>query len=68
MAIRVVDTDVLSYLYKGRDEAKLYQPHILGNTLVISFQTQADLLRWSLVIGTTDSPISRNRHGGIRWS
>jgi tRNA(fMet)-specific endonuclease VapC len=48
MAIRVIDTDVWSYLYKGRDEAKLYQPHILGNTLVISFQTQAELLRWAL--------------------
>ena len=39
MAIRVIDTDVWSYLYKGRNEAKLYQSHILGNTLVISFQT-----------------------------
>jgi tRNA(fMet)-specific endonuclease VapC len=48
MAIRVIDTDVWSYLYKGRNEAKLYQPHILGNTLVISFQTQAELLRWAI--------------------
>ena len=48
MAIRVIDTDVWSYLYKGRDEAKLYQSHILGNTLVISFQTQAELLRWAI--------------------
>jgi tRNA(fMet)-specific endonuclease VapC len=48
MAIRVIDTDVWSYLYKGRDEAKLYQSHILGNTLVISFQTQAELLRWAV--------------------
>jgi len=48
MAIRVIDTDVWSYLYKGRSEAKLYQPHILGNTLVISFQTQAELLRWAI--------------------
>src|SRR5260221_9746165 len=48
MAIRVIDTDVWSYLYKGRDKAKLYQAHILGNTLVISFQTQAELLRWAI--------------------
>jgi tRNA(fMet)-specific endonuclease VapC len=48
MAIRVVDTDVWSYLYKGRDEAKLYQPHLFGNILVISFQTQAELLRWAV--------------------
>jgi tRNA(fMet)-specific endonuclease VapC len=48
MAVRVIDTDVWSYLYKGRDEGKLYRPHILGNTLIISFQTQAELLRWAL--------------------
>ena len=44
MAVRVVDTDVWSYLYKGREEAKLYEPHLFGNVLVISFQTQAELL------------------------
>jgi tRNA(fMet)-specific endonuclease VapC len=48
MAIRVVDTDVWSYLYKGRDEARLYEPHLQGNILVISFQTQAELLRWAI--------------------
>jgi tRNA(fMet)-specific endonuclease VapC len=48
MAIRVIDTDVWSYLYKGRDEAKLYQPHLFGNILVVSFQTQAELLRWAV--------------------
>ena len=51
MPIRVIDTDVWSYLYKGRDEAKLYQPHLLGNILVISFQTQAELLRWTIAAG-----------------
>jgi tRNA(fMet)-specific endonuclease VapC len=51
MAIRVIDTDVWSYLYKGRDEASLYQPHLFGNILVISFQTQAELLRWAVVAG-----------------
>jgi tRNA(fMet)-specific endonuclease VapC len=51
MAIRVIDTDVWSYLYKGRDEAKLYQPHLFGNILVISFQTQAELLRWAVAAG-----------------
>lgn len=45
MALRVIDTDVWSYLYKASDEAKLYEPHLFGNVLVISFQTQAELLR-----------------------
>jgi tRNA(fMet)-specific endonuclease VapC len=50
-SIRVIDTDVWSYLYKGRDEAKLYEPHLQGNVLVVSFQTQAELIRWSLTAG-----------------
>ena len=33
MALRVIDTDVWSYIYKGRNEAKLYQPHLFGNVL-----------------------------------
>lgn len=48
MGIRVIDTDVWSYLYKGRSEAKLYEPHLFGNILVISFQTQAELLRGAM--------------------
>jgi len=51
MEIRVIDTDVWSYLYKGRAEAKLYAPHLLDNILVISFQTQAELLRWAVAAG-----------------
>ena len=44
----MVDTAVWSYLYKGRDEAKLYEPYLKSNILVISFQTLAELLRWAL--------------------
>ena len=48
MAVCVIDTDVWSYLYKGSSEAKLYEPHLFGNILVISFQTQAELLRGAI--------------------
>jgi len=51
MAIRVIDTDVWSYIYKGRREGKLYLPHLFGNILVISFQTQAELMRWVVSAG-----------------
>jgi hypothetical protein len=30
MAILIVDTDVWSYLYTGRGEAKLYETHLQG--------------------------------------
>jgi len=59
VAIRVVDTDVWSYIYKGRDEARLYQPHLFGNILVISFQTQAELIRWAV---SADWGQSRRQH------
>src|SRR5205085_4286946 len=51
MTIRVIDTDVWSYLYKQSSEAKLYEPHLFGNILVISFQTQAELLRGAISAG-----------------
>ena|SRR2546428_418981 len=51
MAVRVIDTDVWSYLYKASDEAKLYEPHLFGNVLAISFQTQAELLRGAIAAG-----------------
>lgn len=51
MAVRVIDTDVWSYIYKKTDEAKLYEPHLFGNVLVVSFQTRAELLRGAISAG-----------------
>jgi len=51
MAVRVIDTDVWSYIYKRTDEAKLYEPRLFGNVLVISFQTRAELLRGAISAG-----------------
>jgi tRNA(fMet)-specific endonuclease VapC len=47
MAI-VVDTDVLSYLFKGDTRGDLYRPHLDGQVLLISFMTLAELDRWAL--------------------
>ena len=44
----VVDTCVVSYLFRGDTRASLYNPHLAGNTLVISFMTLAELHRWAL--------------------
>jgi tRNA(fMet)-specific endonuclease VapC len=48
MAILVVDTDVVSFTFKGSPQARLYSYHLNGNELVISFQTVAELDRWAL--------------------
>lgn len=44
----VVDTDVVSFLYKRDTRALLYTPHLDGKLAFISFMTIAELHRWTL--------------------
>ncbi len=48
MNAAIVDTDVVSMLFKGDTRALAYRPHIAGKLLGISFMTLAELERWSL--------------------
>jgi tRNA(fMet)-specific endonuclease VapC len=43
----VIDTDVVSFVFKGDTRANLYQKHLNGKDLVISFMSVAELYRWS---------------------
>jgi predicted nucleic acid-binding protein len=44
----VLDTNIVSYLFKRDSRAALYQPHLTGRLLLISFMTLAELDRWAL--------------------
>ena len=44
----IVDTDVVSILFKGDTRALADRPYIAGRLLGISFMTLAELDRWSL--------------------
>ena len=44
----VVDTDVISYLFKQDTRADLYKPHLQGHLLLISPMTRAELEAWAL--------------------
>jgi tRNA(fMet)-specific endonuclease VapC len=48
MNAAIVDTDVVSMLFKGDTRALDYRAHITGRLLGISFMTLAELERWSL--------------------
>jgi predicted nucleic acid-binding protein len=48
MNAAIVDTDVVSTLFKGDTRARAYRPHVTGRLLGISFMTLAELERWSL--------------------
>jgi predicted nucleic acid-binding protein len=43
----VVDTDVVSYLFKGDTRAALYRAHLANRQPVVSFMTIAELAFWA---------------------
>jgi predicted nucleic acid-binding protein len=43
----LVDTDVVSYLFRGDTRAERYRPHLRGTRPAVSFMTIAELDRWS---------------------
>lgn len=47
--IVVVDTNVVSFFFKGDTRAAFYQPHVQGRLQIIAAQTRAELELWTLV-------------------
>jgi tRNA(fMet)-specific endonuclease VapC len=47
MATVVIDTDVVSYLFKKDTRAQQYQRHLVGHHWLISFMTVAELDLWA---------------------
>src|SRR6185503_21041968 len=44
----VVDTDVISFLYKRDTRARLYEHHLNDPPFIVSFMSLAELRRWTL--------------------
>ena len=44
----VVDTDVVSFIFKGDSRGDLYRPHLSGQIAVVAAQTRAELELWAL--------------------
>jgi len=59
MSAVVVDTDVCSYFFKKDTRARLYHPHLVGRTPILSFMTAAELYYWALQRGW--GPARRDR-------
>lgn len=45
----VLDTDVVSFLFKNDSRAQLYLPHLRDRQWLISFMTDAELEQWALL-------------------
>src|SRR6266581_1487276 len=48
MALRLLDTNIVSYFFKRHRLAAKYAPHIAGHVLVLSFMTPAELIEGGL--------------------
>jgi predicted nucleic acid-binding protein len=51
VAVRLLDTNIVSFLLKGHSLAARYQPHLTGHTLAVSFMTVAELLAGAVAAG-----------------
>lgn len=45
----VVDTDVVSFLFKGDTRGIFYEPLLVGHVNIVAAQTRAELERWALL-------------------
>jgi predicted nucleic acid-binding protein len=55
----VVDTDVVSFLFKNDSRAQLYLPLLKNRKLLVSFMTEAELEQWILLARWGESRVQR---------
>lgn len=48
MQTAIVDSNIVSYIYKDDTRAALYEPHLTNVLAFISFMTLAELERWAI--------------------
>jgi predicted nucleic acid-binding protein len=48
MDLVVVDTDVLSFIFKHDSRGAAYKSHLAGKEIIISFMTLAELNQWAV--------------------
>ena len=61
MSTVLLDTNIVSYLFKRDTRAAQYAPHLLNRELAIAIITVAELLQWAAVRqwGEADTPTRR---------
>lgn len=53
----VLDTDVVSFLFKADSRAQLYLPHLDNRQWFISFMTEAELEQWALLANWSEKRV-----------
>jgi tRNA(fMet)-specific endonuclease VapC len=55
----LLDTNIVSYLFKGDTRAAFYEPHILNRELAVAMMTVAELFQWAAARNWGQSRIRR---------
>ncbi|MGB7759614.1 MAG: PIN domain-containing protein [Bryobacteraceae bacterium] len=53
----VLDTDVVSFLFKADSRAQLHLPHLDNRQWLISFMTEAELEQWALLANWSEKRV-----------
>src|SRR5438128_4320751 len=57
--MRLLDTNIVSYLFNGHTLAARYRPHLVGQTLAVCFMTVAELYEGAYRAGWGPRRLSR---------
>jgi len=49
MNVILLDTNIVSFIFKGDTRVEPYSPHLKGKILAISFMTVAELFQWASI-------------------
>src|SRR3954463_9187723 len=59
MAVRQLNTNIVSFFLKRHPLAARYRPHLAGHTLAVSFMTVVELSEWALRAGWGPGRLAR---------
>lgn len=59
MSVVLLDTNIISYLFKGDSRAHSYETFLQGHRLAISFMTVAELFEWAMSRAWGEKRIAR---------
>ncbi len=59
MNASLLDTNVISYIFKKDSRAEPYEPYLKGRILCLSFMTIAELFQWSAIRNWSERRIQK---------
>lgn len=68
MVMVLLDTNIVSYLFKRDSRVALYAPHLLNRELAISLMTVAELFQWAAVRHWGDNRIQQLEQAMERYT